>query len=116
MDLYTDEPREQQNESTAGTGTEGQNPRMDVDDENPVGDSDDDSDDCYVLDIDIHGMEFERILIRKEYRRIYDYFAAYYNDIGKLRGSKAPGAVLTGNPGIGMFILAHYYRLTIKIG
>jgi hypothetical protein len=55
---------------------------------------------CYVLDIGIAGLGFPKIWIRAEYKRIYYFLEGYYHTIAN-RSSLAPGAVLTGQPGIG---------------
>jgi hypothetical protein len=88
---------------------------MDVDDENLVDkvqtNEDDDSVGGYVLDIDIDGLEYKQIWVRAEYLRIYDYFETRYHNVINLPGTRVPGAVLTGNPGIGMLSHAHCYRI-----
>jgi hypothetical protein len=57
---------------------------------------------CHVLDINIDGIEYPRIWVRAEYLRIYDFLEDCYNDAVEKPG-RAPGAVLTGQPGIGEF-------------
>ena len=65
---------------------------------------DDDDDDivpgCYVLDINTD-LEYRRIWIRAEYIRVYDFLETFYAHTTKHSPYKAPGAVVTGQPGIG---------------
>ena len=57
---------------------------------------------CYVLDIGIEELQYSSIWIRADYIRIHDYFHAHYTKYAK-PVCRAPGAVLTGQPGIGEF-------------
>ena len=55
---------------------------------------------CYVLDI---GIDCSRIWVRAEYIRMYNFLESYYHEVTRKPGP-APGAVLTGQPGIGEFL------------
>jgi len=56
---------------------------------------------CYVLNIGIEGIDYPSIWVRAEYIRMYDYLESYYNSFASKLPGRAPGAVLTGQPGIG---------------
>jgi hypothetical protein len=58
---------------------------------------------CYVLDIGIDGIAYSSIWVRAEYKRIYDTLEKFYDVVSRQPG-QAPGAVLTGQPGIGEFL------------
>ena len=72
------------------------------------GDGSDKDDDvipgCYMLDIGIEGLEFSKMWIRAEYIRIFDYIQAFFKKPGIPPG-RPPCAVITGQPGIGVFSL-----------
>jgi hypothetical protein len=64
---------------------------------------------CYILDLGIEDLEYSRIWIRADYIRVYNYLEIHYNDCADRR-SRAPGAILTGQPGIGEFVSIPYSR------
>ena len=55
---------------------------------------------CQVLDISIKGIKPSKILIRSDYKLIYDQLEDWLNHHSK---GMAPSAVITGQPGIGNF-------------
>jgi hypothetical protein len=54
---------------------------------------------CYALKIDVEGLVYPSIWIRADYKRIYDALEEHYNTLDVLPWT--PGAVVTGQPGIG---------------
>jgi hypothetical protein len=85
----------------------GEDQRMDVD----VDDVDDNIiSGCYVLNIDVEGLEFSKIWIRADYIRVYNFLETR-NSSSRPVG-RAPGAILTGEPGIGEFPLSLYQTST----
>jgi hypothetical protein len=74
---------------------------MDVDMSEGVDLDDDVMPGCYFLEIDIEGFPYPKIWIRAEYIRIYDALEAHYQK--RSYPYVAPGAVITGQPGIGEF-------------
>jgi hypothetical protein len=82
---------------------EHQDERMDVDENDGTDPGDDIIPGCYVLDIDIEGLEFSKIWIRADYIRIYNYLEIHHREPGIPQG-QAPAAVITGQPGIGEFL------------
>ena len=57
---------------------------------------------CYVLNIDIEGIERSKIWIRADYIRVYNYLETINDGTSKAEGV-APSATITGQPGIGEF-------------
>jgi hypothetical protein len=57
---------------------------------------------CYVLNIGIEGLEYSKIWIRADYIRVYNYLEKINDGTSKAEGI-APGAIITGQPGIGEF-------------
>jgi hypothetical protein len=76
--------------------------RMDLDEGERMDEDDDVISGCYVLDIDIDGLGMSSLWIRADYIRIYNFLQAHYDNYAKPR-SRAPSAVLTGQPGSGEF-------------
>ena len=66
---------------------------------------DDDTNDigaeCYGLDLGIIGIENNKLWVRQDYIRIYDYCVKYHEE--SLVGEKARSVVITGQPGVGVF-------------
>ena len=58
------------------------------------------SDRCHVLDLSIKGIKPSKILIRFDYKRIYDQLEEWLNYDSE---GDTPSAVVTGQPGIGNF-------------
>jgi hypothetical protein len=88
----------------------GGEPRAQTQDRDECMDLDEDVDDdiisgCYALDIDVEAKaaRLPSIWIRADYIRIYDALEEHYNTIVNLPWT--PGAVVTGQPGIGQFPL-----------
>lgn len=63
---------------------------------------------CYMLDISIEGLPFPKIWIRAEYIRIFAYLEYHYNH--ERVHNLAPSVVITGQPGIGEFLVASWPR------
>ena len=57
---------------------------------------------CYVLNIGIKGLERSKIWIRADYIRVYNYLETMNDGTSEAEGV-APGAIITGQPGIGEF-------------
>ena len=57
---------------------------------------------CYVLNIDIKGLDRSKIWIRADYIRVYNYLETINDGTSEAEGV-APGAIITGQPGIGEF-------------
>ena len=57
---------------------------------------------CYVLNIGIKGLERSKIWIRADYIRVYNYLETINDGTSEAEGV-APGAIITGQPGIGEF-------------
>lgn len=57
---------------------------------------------CYVRNIGIKGLERSKIWIRADYIRVYNYLETI-NDGTSEAEEVAPGAIITGQPGIGEF-------------
>jgi hypothetical protein len=57
---------------------------------------------CYFLDIGIENIQNEKLWIRAEYIRMYDYVEAHYKHPGSPK-DRPPAVVITGQPGIGKF-------------
>jgi hypothetical protein len=89
---------ERMDEDSDETMDEGQ--RTDLDDDIVPG--------CYLLDIGIEGLDFSKIWIRAEYKRVYDFLEIHYKKPSVPLG-RAPAAVLTGQPGIGAFSLSRFF-------
>ena len=87
---------------------------MDIDEPVDEVETDDQNNDiisgCYVLDIDL-GLEYEKIWVRAEYIRVYEYLEDYYEKTCARANNVAPGAVITGNPGIGESIPSRIHSL-----
>ncbi|KAF8337726.1 hypothetical protein F5887DRAFT_531087 [Amanita rubescens] len=62
---------------------------------------------CYVLNIGIKGLERSKIWIRADYIRVYNYLETINDGISKAEGV-APGAIITGQPGIGKSVWVYY--------
>ena len=78
---------------------------MDEDEGMDQGDKDNDViPGCYMLDISIEGLEISKMWIRAEYIQIFDYIEAFFKKPGFPPG-RPPSAVITGQPGIGVFSL-----------
>jgi hypothetical protein len=58
---------------------------------------------CYALDLNVEAKAVPSIWIRADYIRIYDALQKHYNNI--VNRLWTPGAVVTGQPGIGQFPL-----------
>ena len=54
---------------------------------------------CYVLDINIRGVELKKIWVRADYIRMFKYAEKFYAD----NLFESPCLVITGQPGIGEF-------------
>jgi len=57
---------------------------------------------CYMLDIDIDGLELPKLWIRAEYIRVFNSVNDYYDNPPSAH--KAACAVVTGQPGIGELV------------
>ena len=57
---------------------------------------------CYMLDVGIDGIPLPKFWIRAEYIRIFNSLEIYYN--APMVQSRAPCAVVTGQPGIGELV------------
>ena len=57
---------------------------------------------CYVLNIGISGLERSKIWIRADYIRVYNFLETIDDGTSKAE-DMAPGAIITGQPGIGEF-------------
>jgi hypothetical protein len=86
---------------------------IDVEGEGDSGGDDDFMEGCYVLDIDIDGIEGS-IWVRAEYIRIFNHIAELHNKLVSSirRDKKSYCVILTGQPGIGEFNLAEVIRLS----
>ncbi len=59
---------------------------------------------CYVLDIGIDDLPIQKVWIRSDYIRMYDYCSNHYERTKRTRiNQMAPSVVITGQPGIGRF-------------
>jgi hypothetical protein len=67
---------------------------------------------CYLLNVDVNGIEYRRFWIRAEYIRVYDRIEMHYKSPG-VPETRAPCAVLTGQPGIGEF--PYNYNLVVVL-
>jgi hypothetical protein len=76
-------------------------------------DEDDFMEGCYVLDIDIDGIEGS-IWVRAEYIRIFNHIEELRNKLisSKRKDKKSYCIILTGQPGIGEFNLVEVVRLS----
>jgi hypothetical protein len=72
--------------------------RMDTDSE--LSDGEEVIPGCYVLDIDVGGLEVSKLWIHPDYIKIYDAVKVHYDYCARLRG-RAPSVVVTGHPGTG---------------
>jgi hypothetical protein len=63
---------------------------------------------CYLLDIGIEGLDFSKIWVRAEYKRVYDFVEIHHKKPSVPRG-RAPAVVVTGQPGIGVFSLSPFF-------
>jgi len=68
---------------------------------------------CYVLNIDVDGLEFSKIWIRAEYIRVYDFLEGRPHSASAVN-NRAPGAIITGQPGIGEFSLS-LHQISTKV-
>ena len=68
---------------------------------------------CYVLNIGIKGLERSKIWIRADYIRVYNYLEARNDGTSEAEGV-APGAIITGQPGIGEFPFPVHQTCTNK--
>jgi hypothetical protein len=66
---------------------------------------------CGILDIGINDLPFEKIWIRADYIRVYDFLES--REAPSVRNRLAPSAVVTGPPGIGEFSSSRSSRDTI---
>ena len=60
----------------------------------------------YVLNIGIKGLERSKFWIRADYIRVYNYLETINDGTSEAEGV-APGAIITGQPGIGEFVGLH---------
>jgi len=56
---------------------------------------------CPILDINIEHISENKILVRAEYLCVYGHLKEFYNHTINLPGCFTPGAMITGQPGIG---------------
>jgi len=59
---------------------------------------------CAILDIGIENLPFQKIWIRADYIRVYNFLEDC--EAPQVTNNVAPGAVITGQPGIGEFCLS----------
>ena len=78
---------------------------MDVDDKIDPG--------AYMLGIGIQGLPFQKIWIRTEYIRLFDYIQQCHDHVRTQ--NLAPAVVITGQPGIGDFKFFIVYNTTTNI-
>ncbi|KAF8310229.1 hypothetical protein F5887DRAFT_1067704 [Amanita rubescens] len=62
---------------------------------------------CYVLNIGIEALERSKIWIRADYIRVYNYLETINDGISEAE-EVAPGAIITGQPGIGKSVWVYY--------
>lgn len=83
-----------------------ENEGMVVDDSEGKGEEDDDDNDgdlipgCRVLDLDL-ALEYQRIFIRADYVRIYDFLEGHSNSVSSSVHNRPTSAVVTGGSGVG---------------
>ena len=65
---------------------------------------------CAILDIGIENLPFQKIWIRADYIRVYNFLEDF--EAPQATNNVAPGAVITGQPGIGEFSLSTRNTLT----
>ena len=61
---------------------------------------------CAILNIGIDDFPFQKIWIRADYIRVYNYLESREVPPAGINNHLAPGAVVTGQPGIGEFSLS----------
>lgn len=66
---------------------------------------------CYVLNIGISGLERSKIWIRADYIRVYNFLETIDDGTSKAK-DMAPGAIITGQPGIGEFLFLFHLPST----
>ena len=111
MDPDVDERMDQDANNIAKDG----NITEDADDITEIVSVDEDEDiikGCHVLDIGVRTIK--KIWVRAEYIRAYDYFEKHYDAAAKVE--LEPGAVLTGQPGIGELLASLAFPILMVFG
>jgi hypothetical protein len=73
-------------------------PTVEVDPTNDIGPE------CYGLDLVIKPIKCSELWVRQDYIRIYDYCSKRYEEGPSSVGQKARSVVITGQPGVGVFL------------
>ena len=60
--------------------------------------------DCHVLDIDIQGVQSDKIWVRADYIRMFKFAEVFYAE-NESNYALSPCLVITGQPGIGKFLV-----------
>ena len=87
-------------DSEEKTGLTPLSDNMEVDDSTADGNGDEINPHCYVLEIDIPGVE-DKIWVRADYIRMFEYAEGFYDK--SLPSPLSPCLVITGQPGVGEF-------------
>ena len=58
---------------------------------------------CFGLDLEIN-LRHSKLWVREDYIRLYDYCTQWYERHPRSEASLAPAVVITGQPGVGMFL------------
>ncbi|KAH9043153.1 hypothetical protein EDB85DRAFT_1885551 [Lactarius pseudohatsudake] len=95
-------------EETKWRATQPENESMDVDEtaEEDEGEGDETGAGCYILTLGTPDLECQKLWIRKDYIRLYDFCQKYMES--RREGQQAPSLVITGQTGIGKSYWIYY--------